>query len=101
MAGLRGVVRADAQHRAGVATRPISHHDHTRPVIVWDPPQVILRKLKQQEINKKQGEKTSFTLPLFIINVEKSHSIKRRRSDKIHLLCYNINTRPTELYVSV
>lgn len=56
MAGLHSVVRADAQHRAGLATRPVSHHDHTWPVIVRDPPQVFLCKLKQQDIATKQQQ---------------------------------------------
>lgn len=49
MAGLHGVVRADSQHRAGVAARPISHHDHARPVVVWNAPQVFLCELKREK----------------------------------------------------
>lgn len=50
MAWLHGVVRADAQHRAGVSTRPISHHDYTWPVAAWDAAQVFLCELKQKKI---------------------------------------------------
>lgn len=49
MAGLHGVVRADAQYGAGVSTRSISHYNHTWPVTVRDTAQVFLCELQEQQ----------------------------------------------------
>lgn len=46
MTGLYSVIRADAQHGAGLSTRAVGHHNHTRPLAVRDTTQVFLRELK-------------------------------------------------------
>lgn len=56
MAGLHGVVGANAQHGAGVATRPVGHHNHTRPLVPLNPPQVFLGELKH-DMDKNWGKK--------------------------------------------
>lgn len=45
VAGLHGVLRADSQHRAGVAAGPVSHHNYAGPLTARDLPQVFVREL--------------------------------------------------------
>lgn len=48
MAGLGCVVGADAQHRAGVAARPVGHHDHTGTLAVRDASEKLLGELQDE-----------------------------------------------------
>lgn len=60
MAGLGRVVGADAQRRAGVAARPVGHHDHTRTLAVRDASQVLLGELEGQRAASGEELQGSF-----------------------------------------